>query len=72
MTWLASSWMENFTPSSEEKEAIGDRVPDVNTIVFTESLRSEKVWAMQTQRLTERSRKVDSKQMSDSKFGEVV
>lgn len=55
--------MENFTPSSEEKEAIGDRVPDVNTIVLTESLKSEKVWVMQTQRLTEHSRKVDFKQM---------
>lgn len=64
--------MENFTPSSEEKEAIGDRVPDVNTIVLTESLKSEKVWVMQTQGLTEHSRKVDFKQMQDSKFGEVV
>lgn len=36
MTWLASNWMENFTPSSEEKEPIGDRVPDVSTMVFTE------------------------------------
>lgn len=42
MTWLASSWMENFTPSSEEKEPMGDRVPEVNTMVFTEPLKSEK------------------------------
>lgn len=44
MTWLASSWMENFTPSSEEKEPMGDRVPEVNTMVFTQPLRSEKAW----------------------------
>lgn len=49
ITWLASSWMENFTPSSEEKEAMGDRVPDVNTMLLTESLKSENAWKMQTQ-----------------------
>lgn len=58
ITWLASSWMENFIPSSEEKEAMGDRVPDVNTMHLTESLKSEKAWAMQTQSLTEHSRKL--------------
>lgn len=53
--------MENFTPSSEEKEAMGDRVPDVNTMLLTESLKSEKAWAMQTQSLTEHSRKLEFK-----------
>ena len=42
MTWLASSWMENLTPSSEEKELMGDSVPEVRTMVRTQSLRSEK------------------------------
>lgn len=46
MTWFASSWMENFTPSSEEKEPMGDRVPEVNTMVFTEPLKSEKACGM--------------------------
>ena len=32
MTWLASSWIGNLIPSSEEKDAIGDSVPDVRTI----------------------------------------
>ena len=32
MTWLASSWMGNATPSSEEKELMGDKVPDVRMI----------------------------------------
>lgn len=58
ITWLASSWMENFTPSSEEKEAMGDRVPDVNTMLLTESLKSENAWKMQAQRSTEHSRKL--------------
>lgn len=48
ITWLASSWMENLTPSSEEKEPMGDRVPDVSTMVFTEPLKSEKAWEIQT------------------------
>lgn len=58
MTWLASSWMEKFTPSSEEKEAMGDRVPDVSTMLLTESLKSEKAWAMQTQIWTQQNRKL--------------
>ena len=29
MTWLASSCMLKATPSSEEKEPMGERVPDV-------------------------------------------
>lgn len=41
ITWFASSWMENFTPSSEEKESMGESVPDVRTIVLT-SFKSEK------------------------------
>lgn len=32
MTWLASIWIGNLIPSSEEKDAIGDSVPDVKTI----------------------------------------
>ena len=32
MTWLASSCIGKATPSSEEKEDIGERVPDVNTM----------------------------------------
>lgn len=39
--WFASNWIENFTPSSEENESIGESVPDVRTIVLT-SLKSEK------------------------------
>lgn len=50
ITWLASSWMENFTPSSEEKESMGDRVPEVNTMLCTDPLRSEKALEVQTQR----------------------
>lgn len=41
ITWFASSWIENFTPSSEENESIGESVPDVRTIVLT-SFKSEK------------------------------
>lgn len=41
ITWLASSWMENLMPSSEEKEPMGERVPEVSTILRTESLKSE-------------------------------
>lgn len=70
ITWLASSWMVNFTPSSEEKEAMGDRVPDVNTMLLTESLKSEKAWAMQTQSVTEHSRKLEFKH-KEFKFWEV-
>lgn len=44
MTWLASNWMENLMPSSEEKEPIGERVPEVSTILRTDSLRSEKAF----------------------------
>lgn len=29
MMWLASSWMGKDTPSSEENEDIGERVPEV-------------------------------------------
>ena len=32
MTWEASSWMTNLTPSSEEKEVMGERVPEVRTM----------------------------------------
>lgn len=42
MTWLASSWIVNVTPSSDEKDFIGDKVPDVKTIVHTLPLISEK------------------------------
>lgn len=49
ITWLASNWMENFTPSSEEKEPMGDRVPDVSTMLFTEPLKSEKALEIQIQ-----------------------
>lgn len=42
--------MENFTPSSEEKESMGDRVPEVNTMLCTDPLRSEKALEVQTQR----------------------
>lgn len=49
ITWLASSWMENFTPSSEEKDAMGDSVPDVSTMLRTVSHKSEKVWETKTQ-----------------------
>lgn len=42
MTWLASSWIVNVTPSSDEKDFIGDNVPDVKTIVKTLPLISEK------------------------------
>lgn len=44
MTWLASSWMLNVTPSSDEKDLIGDSVPDVRTMVRTLSLISEKAY----------------------------
>jgi len=40
--------MENFTPSSEEKEPMGERVPDVSTMLCTDPLRSEKAWEIQT------------------------
>lgn len=49
ITWLASSWMENFTPNSEEKELMGDKVPDVSTMLCTEPLKSEKAWEVRTQ-----------------------
>ena len=32
MTWLASSVIGNFTPSSDENEFIGDNVPDESMI----------------------------------------
>lgn len=48
MTWLASSWIENLTPSSEEKEPIGDRVPEVSTMLRTDLLRSEKACVTHT------------------------
>lgn len=35
MTRLAFSWIVNVTPSSDEKDFIGDNVPDVKTIVQT-------------------------------------
>ena len=44
MTWLASSWIVNVTPSSDEKDFIGDNVPDVKTIVQTLPLISEKAY----------------------------
>lgn len=44
MTWLASSWMGKLMPSSEEKESMGERVPEVSTMLRTESLRSEKAF----------------------------
>lgn len=48
ITWLASSWMENSTPSSEANEPMGDRVPDVKTMLRTDPLKSEKAWKTQT------------------------
>lgn len=44
MTWLASSWIVNVTPSSDEKDFIGDNVPDVKTIAQTLPLISEKAY----------------------------
>lgn len=44
MTWLASNWIVNVTPSSDEKDFIGDNVPDVKTIVQTLPLISEKAY----------------------------
>lgn len=44
MTWLASSWMLNVTPSSDEKDFRGDSVPDVRTMVRTLLLISEKAY----------------------------
>ena len=44
MTWLASSWMGKLAPSSEEKESMGESVPEVSTMLCTEPLRSEKAW----------------------------
>lgn len=41
MTWLASSWIENLRPSSEEKDIMGERVPEVSTILCTTVLKSE-------------------------------
>lgn len=44
MTWLASSWIGNWIPSSDEKDAIGDSVPDVRTIHRVWEPISEKTW----------------------------
>lgn len=41
MTWLASSWMENLRPSSEEKDPMGERVPEVSTMLCAAVPRSE-------------------------------
>lgn len=44
MTWPASSWMLNVTPSSDENDFRGDSVPDVRTMVRTLLLISEKAY----------------------------
>ena len=44
MTWLASSWIVNVISSSDEKDFIGDNVPDVKTIAQTLPLISEKAY----------------------------
>ena len=41
-TWLASKWIGNFTPSSDEKVAIGERVPEVRIIQRASEPSSEK------------------------------
>ena len=43
MTWLASNWCVNITPNSEEKDFIGERVPEVR-MMHRELDNSEKAY----------------------------
>lgn len=43
ITWFASSWIGNLTPSSDEKVSIGDRVPEVRMMQRACEPSSEKI-----------------------------
>ena len=49
MTCEASSWTANLTPSSEEKEVMGESVPEVKTMEWAR-VRSENAYISKNER----------------------
>ena len=61
MTWLASSWIGNLTPSSDEKDAMGDNVPEVRII--------QRVWEPSSEKtLKNKQKQKTSKQIKNNKL----